>query len=92
MSELEKYELKLEAIFRTTNNKTFSLTESTEIVGGESRFWDLVGKGMIRAEKSGNRQNARWRCNASDVLRHASVGYELKTKRHEKNNNKRVSA
>lgn len=88
-------ELKLlDTILIATNDKTFSLTESIDIVGGESRLMSLIGKGLIRAEKSANRQNARWNINASDVLRNAKVYYKRhrNRKKYEKGNNQLNSA
>lgn len=41
------------------------------IVGGKSKLEDLVGKGLIRAEKPTMHQHGKWMCNASDVLRFA---------------------
>lgn len=56
------------------NNITFSQREAEKIVGSRGRLFDLVGKGVIRAEKiPPNRQNGRWYCNAYDVLKHASL-------------------
>lgn len=55
------------------NDKTFSRNESASIVGGLSRLYDLVGKGLIRAEKKSKRQNGRWACNAWDVVKYARI-------------------
>jgi hypothetical protein len=66
----------LEAILLMTNDKTFSLTEASDIVGGESRLMELIGTGRIRGHKSGERQNARWSINASDVLRYSKIRYK----------------
>ena len=58
------------------NDKTFSQREAEKIVGSRGRLFDLVGKGVIRAEKKpANRQNGRWFCNAYDVIKHASLRY-----------------
>lgn len=72
---------RLEVIFIATNDKTFSLTEASDIVGGETRLFNLMGNGRIRGEKSGEHQNARWNINASDVLRHATIRYRRKKKK-----------
>lgn len=55
------------------NDKSFSRNESASIVGGLSRLYDLVGKGLIRAEKKSARQNGRWACNAWDVVKYAKI-------------------
>lgn len=56
------------------NDKTFSQREAEKIVGSRGRLFDLVGKGVIRAEKKpANRQNGRWYCNAYDVLKYATL-------------------
>ena len=56
------------------NNITFSQREAEKIVGSRSRLFDLVGKGVIRAEKKdAKRQNGRWFCNAYDCVKFASV-------------------
>ena len=58
------------------NPITFGQRESAQIVGGRGRLFDLVGKGLIRAEKKpANRQNGRWYCNAYDVLKYAQLKY-----------------
>ena len=56
------------------NDKTFSQREAETIVGSRGRLFDLVGKGVIRAEKRPpNRQNGRWYCNAWDCIKHATL-------------------
>ena len=57
------------------NNKTFGRDEAADIVGGLSKFIDLISKGKIRAEKRTQKQNGKWFCNAYDVLKHASLKY-----------------
>lgn len=58
------------------NGITFGQRESEKIVGGRSRLFDLVGQGLIRAEKKpADRQNGRWYCNAHDVLKYAQLKY-----------------
>ena len=39
------------------NDKTFGRDQAADIVGGLSRLIDLIGKGLIRAEKRTNKQN-----------------------------------
>lgn len=52
------------------NDKTFGRDQAADIVGGLSRLIDLIGKGLIRAEKRTNKQNGKWFCNAYDVIKH----------------------
>lgn len=87
-------EAKLHEILTVMNNKTFGQREAADIVGGRGRLFKLVGEGKIRAEKPTNKQNGKWFCNASDVLRFARRSYRKprKLKRDGKNNNKRASA
>lgn len=89
-----KAEEKLADILILMNDKTFGQRESASIVGGRGRLYRLVEDGKIRVEKPTNKQNGKWFCNASDVLRHALVSYRKprKAKRHEKNSDKRVTA
>lgn len=55
------------------NDKFFSKDESVSIVGGLRRFTELCACGKIRYAKSSPAQNGRWRCNAYDVLKNASL-------------------
>lgn len=48
---------------------------AVDIVGGLARLKDLIGKGLIRAEKPTNKQNGKWFCNAWDVIKHAQLKY-----------------
>lgn len=57
------------------NDKTFGRDQAAGIVGGLSRLIDLIGKGLIRAEKRTNKQNGKWFCNAYDVIKHAQLKY-----------------
>ncbi len=57
------------------NNKTFGRDTAADIVGGLARLRELVGKGLIRAEKPTNKQNGKWFCNAWDVIKHAQLKY-----------------
>lgn len=57
------------------NDKTFGRDQDADIVGGLTRLLDLVGKGLIRAEKRTNKQNGKWFCNAYDVIKHAKLKY-----------------
>ncbi len=55
------------------NDKTFGRDTAADIVGGLARLMNLVGKGLIRAEKRTNKQNGKWFCNAYDVIKHAKL-------------------
>lgn len=57
------------------NDKTFGRDQAADIVGGLTRLFDLIGKGLIRAEKRTNKQNGKWFCNAYDVIKHAQLKY-----------------
>ncbi|WP_308763127.1 hypothetical protein [uncultured Bacteroides sp.] len=57
------------------NDKTFGRDTAADIVGGLARLKELVGKGLIRAEKTTNKQNGKWFCNAWDVIKHAKLKY-----------------
>lgn len=64
-----------EALKIVLNDKTFGRDQAADIVGGLSRLIDLIGKGLIRAEKRTNKQNGKWFCNAYDVIKHAQLKY-----------------
>lgn len=55
------------------NDKTFGCDTAADIVGGLARLRNLVGKGLIRAEKPTNKQNGKWFCNAWDVIKWAKL-------------------
>lgn len=55
------------------NDKSFSKDESISIVGGLRRFTELCATGRIRYVKQSSAQNGRWRCNAYDVIKNASL-------------------
>lgn len=55
------------------NDKSFSKDESVSIVGGLRRFTELCATGKIRYKKVSRAQNGRWKCNAFDVLKNASL-------------------
>ena len=48
---------------------TFSKTVAVKLVGGEYRLEKLVREGKIRVDKPTAKQNGKWHCNGSDVLR-----------------------
>ena len=62
------------SIMRVFNSKYFGRNEAASIVGGLARLYDLVAAGKIReGEKTSEKQNGKWRLNAWDCLKHASV-------------------
>ena len=63
-------EMLLENILLVMENETFCKDVSSKIVGGEARLNSLIESGEIRAEKPTAKQNGKWFCKASDVLRH----------------------
>lgn len=68
--------MKEEILKIVLNDKSFSKDESISIVGGLNRFKELCAKGSIRYEKRSTAQNGRWRCNAFDVIKNASLNIE----------------
>ena len=64
---------KLETIHFVMNQTYFGRNESARIVGGIGRLMKLCEQGKIRAEKPTKTQNGKWFCNASVVLRYATV-------------------
>lgn len=48
----------------------FSKSIAQAFVGGRSRLERLVAEKKIRAEKTTDKQNGRWECNADDVLKY----------------------
>ena len=57
------------------NGEVFGRRQSERIVGGAKRLGDLIGKGLVRAEKRSASQNGKWYCNAADVLRNAQLKF-----------------
>lgn len=62
-----------EALKIVLNDKTFGQRTAASIVGGRGRLFELVGKGLIRAEKKTNTQNGKWFCNAWDTIKYAQL-------------------
>ncbi len=87
-------ESRLADIFQVMDGKSFSKTEAASIVGGRGRLLKLMTAGKIRIEAPNNKPHSKWRCNASDVLRHALVKGRKprKSKNYEKSNNQRATA
>lgn len=57
-------------ILRAAQNVSFSKNTAQVLVGGQRRLERLVAEEKIRYKKSTAKQNGRWLCNASDVLRY----------------------
>lgn len=70
IGEVNTFPDKFHTILRAAANVTFSKNTAEVFVGGRSRLERLVAENKIRAEKSTNKQNGRWLCNAADVLRY----------------------
>lgn len=51
---------------------TFSKEQAMQIVGGRSVLERLEATGKIRVEKYETYRKGQWKCNAEDVIRHAS--------------------
>ena len=64
---------RLETILFIMNQRTFSKTEASIIVGGEGRLDMLCEQGKIRFDKPTAKQNGKWFCNAADVLKYATI-------------------
>lgn len=62
----------LENILLAMEDECFSKDLSAKIVGGEGKLNKLIASGSIRFEKPTNKQNGKWFCKASDVLRHCA--------------------
>lgn len=62
----------LENILLAMEDECFSKDLSAKIVGGEDKLNRLIESGLIRFEKPTNKQNGKWFCRASDVLRHCA--------------------
>ena len=69
LDELFKDRL-MENIFLAMEHIIFSKKDAAFIVGGPKKLERLIESGQVRAEKRLNVKNAKWFCNAADVLRH----------------------
>ena len=45
------------------NGMTFGQRKAEKIVGGRTRLFDLVARGLIRCERRTNTQHSKWHCN-----------------------------
>ena len=71
----------LENILLAMEDECFSKDLSAKIVGGEGKLNKLIESGSIRFEKPTNKQNGKWFCKASDVLKHCARRRHGKRKR-----------
>lgn len=71
----------LENILLAMEDECFSKDLSAKIVGGEGKLEKLIKSGSIRFEKSTNKQNGKWFCRASDVLRHCARRRRIRKKK-----------
>lgn len=87
-------EERLDIIFFLMSKETFGQRKAASMVGGLGHLLRLIEEGKVRADKPTNKQNGKWFCNASDVLRYANVKYRKsrKKRKNEKGNNKRIAA
>ncbi|MCF0219363.1 MAG: hypothetical protein HUK14_06240 [Muribaculaceae bacterium] len=63
-------EILLDNILAVMSTKAFGKDMAAYIVGGENRLLELIADGKIECEKTTNRQNGKWFCNAAQVLSH----------------------
>lgn len=62
-------DIKLSDISKVLNRYTFGKDKAAYIVGGEKKLMELHAQGIIRGEKKGTSQNAKWYFNAADVIK-----------------------
>lgn len=67
--EIPKFD-RYHTVLRAAQYMTLSKNQAQILVGGQRRLERLVAEDKIRARKTSNRQNGRWECNGSDVLRY----------------------
>lgn len=58
-------------IYLLMSGHVFGYRMAASIVGGRARLDRLIGEGRVKAEKKSMAQNAKWYCNAKDVLFYA---------------------
>nr|DAT14069.1 MAG TPA: hypothetical protein [Caudoviricetes sp.] len=77
-------EILLDSILDVMSTETFSKDKAAYIVGGEKKLLRLIEAGEVDSDKPSNSQNGKWRCNASQVLRHCRCTRKKKYKRKRK--------
>ena len=63
-------EVLLNNILMVMSNESFSKEFSMKIVGGEKKLTKLIENGSIAIDRTSDAANAKWLCNAADVLKH----------------------
>lgn len=58
-------------IYLLMGRHVFGYRMAASIVGGRARLDRLIGEGRVHAEKKSSAQNAKWYCNAAQVLYYA---------------------
>lgn len=61
----------LTQIYLLMGKHVFGYRMAASIVGGRARLDRLIGEGRVQAEKRSSAQNAKWYCNAAQVLFYA---------------------
>lgn len=64
---------RFQEVLKAAKGVMFSKNIAQSLVGGRSRLERLVAEKKIHAEKTTDKQNGRWQCNAADVLKFAIV-------------------
>lgn len=72
-SEDRKKSEHLTQIYLLMGRHVFGYRMAASIVGGRARLDRLIGEGRIKAEKKSSAQNAKWYCNAAQVLFYAKM-------------------
>ncbi len=65
-----RYHLDLIRMVFDKHQIRFSKAIAAKLVGGEYRLEKLVMSGEIRMDKPTAKQNGKWFCNGSDVIKH----------------------
>lgn len=68
-----RYHLDLLRMVFDKHKIRFSKHEAAKIVGGEYRLERLVMNGEIRMDKPTAKQNGKWFCHGSDVIRNVKL-------------------
>lgn len=62
---------RLQQIMKAAEKVTLSKNQAAILVGGQRRLERLAAEKKIAYVKTTDKQNGRWECKASDVLRYA---------------------
>lgn len=63
----------LSEIYLLMGRHKFGYRMAANLVGGRTRLDRLIGEGRIQATKKSEAQNAKWYCNAAQVLFYAKL-------------------